>query len=325
MVRYDLQLIKPWANENKDGVVLFTMVKNEAYLLPHFFDHYRHLGVNRFLIYDDKSSDSSLDILSKQDDCMVLTSENNYNDEVKPRSEKYPPIRWCGYIKAKLPALVAPDGWTLTVDADEFLILPKGFEHINHLIEELELRGLNHMTAPMVDFYPSSLFSRNYDSRLSPFVGSPYFDSGPLYGWKDRVRPKQFANGIRARLLKEFYKDDREAVMEIYGDHPISLAKTWKVPLLKQGCGVFLVNEHEINKVPDLEIAGALAHFKFTPSLDEKTRHALRTGSYYNGSLEYRFLYAVMEKYKHRSLLSNMSRIFTGAESLVEADLLTVL
>jgi hypothetical protein len=111
-------------------------------------------------------------------------------------------------------------------------------------------------------------------------------------------------------------------VREIYGKDKGTLARTWKVPLIKNGQGVFLVDDHSLNIIPGLHIKSALAHFKFCPNLDTKIELALLTMAYFNNSMEYRFLRAAIELFDHVSLLSPESRIYTGAESLVHEQLM---
>jgi hypothetical protein len=171
----------------------------------------------------------------------------------------------------------------------------------------------------MVDFYPRTLRERNFDRRLSPFVGSPYFDAGPLYDWFGRVKPKPFASGIRLRLLASLAKHAPQELAAIYGSHPRVPAKTWKVPMIKHGEGIFRLNEHEINRVPDLGFVGTLAHFKFTPGLDGKISMALKTRSYYNASMEYRFLESAIRHFDSQSLVGPLTRVYRGVDSLVEA------
>ena len=61
------------------GIALFSIIRDEMYFLPRFFAHYRQLGVDDFLIYDDRSIDGSTDFLIAQSDCTVLTGSYKYD------------------------------------------------------------------------------------------------------------------------------------------------------------------------------------------------------------------------------------------------------
>ena len=50
------------------GLRLFSMMRNERDLLPLFLDHYRKLGIARFVIVDNDSSDGSHEWLIDQPD-----------------------------------------------------------------------------------------------------------------------------------------------------------------------------------------------------------------------------------------------------------------
>lgn len=53
-------------------ILLFSKCRNESLRLPAFLRHYRNLGVNRFFIVDNESTDGSTEYLVTQPD--VLSS-----------------------------------------------------------------------------------------------------------------------------------------------------------------------------------------------------------------------------------------------------------
>jgi hypothetical protein len=315
--------IRKHARLEGPGPILFVIVRNEQYLLPHFFRHYERLGVNQFLVYDDNSTDGTAELLQRMSNCIVLGSNGKFSDVVG-RPPNGIPLRFGPYLKLEIATICGVKGWMLTVDADEFLVLPPGFDTVQDFILHLESVGQPYLTAPMVDFYPPRLRDRNFDRDLDPFLGCPYFDVGPYYQWTpERLDPDQLFRGVRARLLQMLAEADLQTLRQAYGKHPMTLAKNWKVPLLKHGQGIRYVNDHEISVHPAPGIQGCLAHFKFCPNLDEKIAFALSSGAYYNASMEYRFLAATIERLEERSLLAPESMKYCGPESLVAAGLLS--
>lgn len=309
------------AQQQHSRVAVFLIVKNEAYILPHFFQHYRALGIREFIVYDDKSLDGTRAFLMRQPDCTLLGSDRDFG-EVIARYPDGTPKRFGPMLKEVLPPRFSGDGWSLIVDADEFLVLPCGFAQIDALVDELEARRQFYLAAPMVDFYPATLKERNFDRSISPFSGAPYFDHGPLFDWAGRVVPRQVPRGIRTRLMQMLLEADRQAMLDIYGKHPISAAKSWKVPLIKHNQGIRHIGDHEINVAPELDLMGTLAHFKFAPNLDDKIAGAIASGAYNNGSMEYKFLHEVITRFDETSLLHpTASRRYTGVESLEAAGL----
>ena len=98
---------------------LFAIVKNESYLLPHFFSHYRKLGIQTFVIYDDHSTDGSQEFLLAQHDCFLITSEHAFGTVVSQNSAGIP-IKFGQLIKRRIPQTLIPKDWILVVYADEF-------------------------------------------------------------------------------------------------------------------------------------------------------------------------------------------------------------
>ncbi|HUZ13908.1 MAG TPA: glycosyltransferase family 2 protein [Caulobacteraceae bacterium] len=317
----ELQLLKQAARWPR-GPVVFCVQRDEHYFLPHFFAHYRRLGVDGFLVYDDSSDAQALAFLMRQPDCAVLRSQRQFG-EIVGREPSGEPLRLGTAVKMRMPEELLAGRWVLTVDADEFLVLPSGVADLPQLIERLERAGQPYLTAPMVDFYGETLGHRRYGRDLDPFAGNPFFDAGPYYRWNDTIAPdRTLGGGVRLRLLAMLAKARPDLVAGIYGDHPIAPAKSWKAPLLKHGCGVVRHNDHELSVAPRPHFTAALAHFKFYPDLDDKIEQALARRQYYNGSMEYAFLKAATETLGRESLIAAQTRRYDGAASLEAAGLL---
>jgi hypothetical protein len=302
------------------GMALFAIVRNEDYFLPFFFDHYRSLGIETFLIYDDRSDEPTKDFLNAQADCTIMESDCRFGDDFGADTNGVP-RRLPMVLKESVPPLAFPDRWVLSVDADEFLVLPTGFADLPHLIQRLDEIGQPYHTAAMVDFYGPTLNHRNYDRRLSPFAANPHFDSGPYYHWTGELRPLAMPVGLRHRLMMTMLRDHPGEIAKIYGDTAY-LAKNWKIPLVKNGVGVVRNGDHEINVAPTDSLSSALAHFKFHPDLDRKIEVALGEGQYFNRSQEYAFLRTAIHFLGEASLVGGETRTFDGPRSLEQAQLI---
>lgn len=310
--RHELATLK--AHSMSAGPALFAMLRDEIYLVPHFFNHYRALGVENFLVYDDHSSDGTTEFLLAQPDCTVLRADCAYNDQA-PNGQPFH-----HYLKNAVPNSLATERWVLVVDADEFLQLPRPFKRLADLYAYLDARQYTCVLASMVDFYPRRLRDRGHSASLSPFQGSPYFDAERSFV-RDRAtgRISKVFGGIRPRLQKWLEARDPAQYEAIYKDRGYRMAALWKTPLIKTGAGVYLKNAHSVNVVPPLDIELALAHFKFGPDLDAKIAYGLALRRHYLGSIEYRFLDAVCQRFDDDELLSESSRSYSGALSLEEA------
>jgi hypothetical protein len=304
------------------GPALFSIIKDENYFLPFFFDYYRKMGVELFLIYDDQSGPATVDYLMSQPDCAILRSDSAFGDSFGDDEFGFP-RRLPLILKERVPEAFLSGRWVLTVDADEFLVLPSGCADLPAFIGALDQIGQLYATAPMVDFYGETLDHRNHPRDVGPFAGSPYFDVGPYYYWTGSVMPFRLGGGIRLRLLRMLCERHIDRIAGIFGGAAPAMGKTWKVPLLKHGSGIVRRADHEISVAPrPTDLAPALAHFKFYPELDAKIDNALREKQYFGGSIEYAFLKAVIELFGAESLVGPETRRFDGPQSLERAGLL---
>jgi|SRR5579871_586481 len=316
-----LNVVKPLAAV-PSGPAVFAIIRDENYFLPYFFDHYRSLGAEVFLIYDDRSGPATVNFLMQQADCLILRSDSIFSDTFG-HGDRGEPRNLPQVLKERVCETFLPGRWALTVDADEFIVLPSGCSSLPEFIDALEAAGQLYATAPMVDFYGETLDDRNYSRDLSPFAGNPYFDAGPYYYWTGAIWPFRLSGGIRFRLLKMLCERHIDCVIDLYGGTLPPLSKSWKVPLLKHGCGVVRKGDHEVSAAPQAsDLSAALAHFKFYPDLDAKIASALHEKQYYAGSIEYSFLKATIELFGGETLLGPETRRFDGPASLEQAGLL---
>src|SRR5262249_7206253 len=142
--------------------------RNEEARLPYFLDYHRRLGVNRFLIVDNDSSDRTLDVILKERDVEVYSTKQSY-------AQGNFGLAW---INALLAAL-GREGWVLILDADELLIYPDSETvDLQAFTAELDRGGYELVQAVMLDMYGrGSICDTDYSSGTSFLAACPYFDS----------------------------------------------------------------------------------------------------------------------------------------------------
>jgi Glycosyl transferase family 2 len=297
----------------KPGVLCFTMVYNEEWFLPRFLDHYRALGISHFAFYDDGSTDSTRELLMAQDDCTVITAA----DPETPHGVAVQTDLING-----VPEMLSQGSWSISVDADEFLLLPTLFKSIDEVVVYLEKRKEECALAPMIDFYPDKLADRFFGEK-SLFEGCPWFDvDSPLQRVPDKPQPRMIPAGVRVRLLTKIMRRHPELVEAIYGEEVYRYAKLWKVPLLKTGSDTFRIGPHNVDTRPPEFIQLALAHFKFYPELDRRIEESLARNVHYLGAVEYRFLKMCLELFADESLLFRRSKYYRSPQDLEDAKLM---
>jgi hypothetical protein len=314
----DLRIVKKAAATA--GLALFAVIRDEDYFLQFFFDHYRAMGVETFLIYDDRSGEPTRTYLRAQPDCSIMESEHTFGDRLGALHRFQGPRRLSAALKESVAEWAFPNRWVLTVDADEFLILPPEFPSLGQLVAHLETTGQPYLTAPMVDFHGPTLNHRLYDPRIGPFEANRYFDAGPYYHW--RQTPEKLPAGVRYRIMQMLSQRCPEQFWAIANDG-LTPPHSWKAPLLRNGAGVVRNGDHELSITPSTALTGALAHFKFCPGLDEKVAVALRENQYSSASKHYRYLDMALRTLGDEPLIAPQTRRFEGPHSLVEAALMS--
>lgn len=306
----------------KGAVGLFAVLGDEPYFIPHFLPHYRSLGIEHFTLYLDRPTEATLDALSDQRDVALLTSDVPYGRSLG-RHANGAQYRFHHLLRDRFTDRLFAGRWGLTVDADEFLVLPSGFDSLADFCAALDSRGLVHCSAPMVDFYPERLKDRGFDHALAPFEGCPWFDAGPYYRWQPpALTPSLSHSGVRERITRQLARSCPEEWQAVVGPgYAYAPPKCWKVPLIRHGHGVRRVMIHESSVTPPADVAVALAHFKFYPGIDAKVEQALERQEYYRGALEYRILDLAFRRLADVALRCDSSRRWQGPQSLQQAGL----
>ena len=88
-----------------DAITVCSIVKDELFHLPAFFDHYRKLGAEQFIILDDKSRDGTGEFLRSQPDCLVLEAQQGFGD-IMPSGQRAG-VMW----KSAIPQTFCKDRW----------------------------------------------------------------------------------------------------------------------------------------------------------------------------------------------------------------------
>jgi cyanophycin synthetase len=298
------------------GPTVFALMRNEKLLLPHFLDHYRCLGIENFILYDDSSDDGTREYAADQSDCAVLASNRAFNESL-PGGRRFHHL-----LREAVPESLGADRWALVVDMDEFLILPDGFTRIADFLAMLDRRGHECVFGTMVDAYPERLSQRNYSPSLSPFEGSPYFDIDRGFRRQLGLRKtERELTSVRGRLIRHLKRHDPEAYQTIFAGKSYLMPNLSKVPFIKTGRGIERWNSHTVNRQPPFDVEVALAHFKFGPDLDGRIARALAERTYLLGSIEYQFLQAVLERFADLDLRCDRTRRFDDPGALGAAGL----
>ena len=294
------------------GVMLYSGLKNELYFLPYWLDHYRRLGIGEFVILDDHSDDGSREFLLTQPDCTVLDANAGWGDSIDGASFR-------SQVRNAVPRHFGMNRWVLSVDADEFLILPPGFDSLTEFTACLHAHEISCCRALMIDFFPAYIADVRSDTQTSPFDLCPYFDAIAVE-WPDLAHTpaKMSLDGVRLRLLRRLLATTQERPDWL---RRYRFASVNKEPLLRWSNGAGMLDSHTSTVLPRNSVQVALAHFKFYPTAPEKIERAVASGVYWNNSVEYQFLGDVYSKLSSVPLAGPSTRTYRGPADLHAAGL----
>ncbi|QKK02410.1 MAG: glycosyltransferase family 2 protein [Pseudomonadota bacterium] len=186
-------------------ITLYAVNRNHFELLGPWLDHYRRLGVERFIVVDD-GSDPPLETAMSGDDVFVVRPEFG-----QFRTSK---VFW---LKALMMGFQEPGSWVLTSDIDEFLDLPPvdnpqaGDSRLAAAIERAECAGGSECPGVLVDMMPPpGVHSVSRDGVIDTMdwhywrplmTRCPYGELGPVQWGFDQYWPVSLALDVRFRLF----------------------------------------------------------------------------------------------------------------------------
>jgi hypothetical protein len=278
---------------------LFAVVRNEMLRLPYFFRHYRDLGVGRFFVVDNDSSDGSLAYCLEQPDAHVYRTRQTY-----VRQEQWVDVvlrrHGCGH-------------WCLVVDADEFLSYPhRRSLSLPDLCRFLDERGHSAMHCILLDMYPEGpLSGAVYRPGQAPMEVAPWFDTGTY-----TERPHVFRR-CRSALTARIEGGMRRRV---FGRTDTSCSK---FPLVRFGRGMFVTAGAHLVEGADIPaLRGVLFHWKFLHDFAPRVAEEAVRGEHWQNAREYKAFDATMRARPGAGFVFDGSRRFEDEDQLVRLGLM---
>jgi hypothetical protein len=270
---------------------LFAVLRNEASRLPWFLRYYEKLGVNRFLIVDNDSSDATRDILLSRRNVHVFHTKRSY------KNSEY------GCIWREV--LFRDHGfghWCVVVDADEMLIYPD-YEttDLRGLAAAMQAEGALGLRATWVQMYSDIPVRKTaIGPEDDPLHVCPYFDRNTL------------ERGPHPLKLGWIPSTDKAPFFFMQPGGP----SVW-------------VGQHEfvwsdgIRREPQIAtIRGAVLHFKFVSELYDKAREEMRRRVHVASDRKYGgFLYE-MNYNPDLTLVHEGSIKFEGSRQMVDLGIM---
>jgi hypothetical protein len=335
-----LQSLSPLPQEQAK-MPCVVLAHNELLILPEFLRHYREIGVDRFLIVDDHSTDGSLEFLRDQPDVTVFAPVEGSTFRKDKR-----------FWRAELLDTYCSGKWVVVPDADEHLVY-KGIDDgldLFALARNLEDEGAEALHAVMLDMYcDMPLKDHQYRSgRLIdqfPLFDGPdhYFRIATPLRFREKY-PTPFAfslGGMRQRVFEPlkfgvFNSLIVRNLCDVSGNFsPEGIASFWlkisrfilrrmlksseiyncsKLPLIKWQNGMYFYSgAHAISKRLRLSKKNVvLLHFKFASGVGGLKYNAER-GQHADGSKFYKRIVS-------QEIALSRSPVFEGTQCYVNSS-----
>jgi len=281
------------------GFTLSALVHNEMHFLAPFLEHYRRLGVARFVFVDDRSTDGTSAFLAVQNDVVVLRSQRKYGDKIDAADAAalgLPHQRLELVWRMLLLEKFGLNRWSLHLDADEFLELPQG-QTISELASTLDEDDGAAVWAAMIDMYPATVTDLvgMAQDEIIDLNKSWYFDGQPHLGLRHAKPPRTLHPGSRARLLHKFglnrkVSGTEHRVRQLFR-LPIPRYNAIRKPaLLRWQSGHRFDSAHKVNLTASPRVLLPLRHYKFNGPIHQRIQRASTTGGNTGGGVEYKDL-----------------------------------
>jgi len=314
---------------------LFSKCRNERLRLPAFLHHYRKLGVRRFFIVDNGSTDDSLPYLAAQSDVHVFRTQGSFR-EARGGTD---------WLNALLKAF-GIGGWCVTVDMDELLWYP-GSESapLQQFTAYLDAQGKQALFCMLLDMYPGGkLRDAVYVEGTDLIEAAPFFDPGPyervpgqqcpdvlVYGGvRERVfYPEAHTPNLKRNLHVSLYHRvlpklrKLSKVPFVHEHRPLFPPCLTKVPLVRWESDTEYLNvNHFVSPRKEALESGVLLHFKLMQDFHARAGQEAARGQYFDGAVEYRRYAETLRSDPEMTLRYEGSRRLESTQQLVELGLL---
>lgn len=288
------------APPERSSPILIVVLRNEFVRLHDFLRHYRRLGVRRFAIIDNGSTDGGLELLMAQPDIDLYSCADTYS--VSRR------LAWLNTLIQHYGF----DRWYLSVDADEHLVFEGSEEKsLESLVALMESRNIDRVLGLMIDMYAEGpVLDFAYETHGSLADAFPLFD-GSGY----RVVPQEGApfilGGVRHRLFNRAHEDFDPLLT--------------KFPLFKVVPGEKLAHAHYMSPYDKNFVSPrllGLLHYKFLPDFLSRVNDAVARKIYFRDSFEQRCYQRILSENPATVMTGSPTRRFRTSADLLDAGVI---
>ncbi|UWQ29531.1 glycosyltransferase family 2 protein [Leisingera sp. M523] len=291
-----------------DQVVLIALVRNGAFYLDVFFEHYRRLGVSAFVFFDNGSTDGTLNRIRQEPDTAVLRSA-------------MPWLEYENTFRAYAANRYGRDRWCLFADMDElFDFEGSSTAGLAGLTRYMASQNYTALQAQMLEMFPKG--------PLAAACGLSYAEAVDAFRYADISAVRAVDYGSKDTGLAYYLRQNRlppgGAKMlyggvrgKVFGEN-CCLSKH---PLIFNGPGVqAAVHPHLSAGVRLADMDGLIRHYKFAG--DSLARDMQTQAEARSEHGEDRLRYGALQARPDLSLWSDAALQDAGIETLQQRGFL---
>lgn len=262
MQRLDRRAIPEGAGE----IRLFAVMRDERLRLASWLRHYRALGVHRFFVVDNGSSDGTVEDLLEQPDVHLFSTREDFQLGQSGR-------RWIAWLLEQFGI----GRWCVVADADELLAFPDWERtSLTTLAARLTAAGDEALPCVLLDMYSDRAIAHTHlQPGANLFELCPWFDAeirafeGSIDDGQQRIPIPTLVGGIRQRV---FHLN----------------AYLSKIGMLHYRPGLSLTRgQHGVLGARVSAMRGVMFHFKFLSDIIAKAQAVITNGERGNCSEEW--------------------------------------
>ena len=257
-----------------DDCILFSCIRNEMHRMEFFYKYYKGLGVDHFVFVDNGSTDGFREWSANKADVSIWHTDKSYKKSGFG-------VYWCNYLLQKY----GTGKLCVTVDPDEFLVYPHmETRTLKDLGQHLKEIGRPCLHVLMLDAYSD----RRIDETVmapgeDPFSLCPYFDHDGYVQRTNYMSGTFVQGGPRLRAFNRDTPKEAPALNKM----PV----VWWKKHYRYQSSAHLMWPWQLNRTSTragIPLSGALFHFKFVSSLQQKVEEEMTRRQHYGESREYK-------------------------------------
>lgn len=294
-------------NKNENQVTLCAIVKNaNDYIIP-FFEHYEKLGVDKFVILDNESTDSTLDLVPNKSNIAILRSSidlKDYSNEI--------------WLKNYLANHFSKKGWCLSVDIDELFDYPLSDKiTFKKFIEYLNVNKFTAVITHMLD-----MFAMDEDEGRT--ILREQKNLKKAYGYYDieNIVKIDYQSCRLKGIDNRRNKCSNQQIKFHFGGIRKKLFKTMncisKHSLLWMGGRERIIHSHCVENAVCADVSGVILHYKFAGDWIARTRNYVR--DQYAKNPEYQAIMDYIGKETSFKKFPSEARKFIDVQNLIRED-----